>query len=297
MVLLTIVCLVSVLTITLRSRLVTVVARNFLSGLHGGVFGNVRSLPVQCFSARGRKSVVDRCAGSVSALERLVSRTLPSLVHTKTAILYMFYIVLCCDVPVATVIILNIIIVAFIAGGFKNNSSGCFVHRRVSLNRARNCVRRVVGKRGIVGIFYRRRRYGRNFSGVGSSLYHSDFGTRTCTGVLKPIVRGVNGVLCIVVTITNKLFVILSTPGLDVSNVTFNVSVIIPFLGVAGRFAKGMGRLSRRVGTVIVNDTNTDQVFTLVSRLPRRSRNCINLIGTRVSDDNGVARIPGRANG
>ncbi len=300
-VVLTNLCIITLTTNFARARLVICVARNFLNGVHGTLFGDVRGLPVGCFSAGPRNSVVDRCAGSVSALHRLISRSLPALLRTNVIIVAIFYVVLSCDILVALIIIIKIVTLALIAGGVNNNSTGCFVHRRGTVNGARNFVRRVVGKRGMVGIFYRRSGTVRSFSGIGSTLFSSDQHTRACTGVLNPVGVGVNGVLCMVVTAMNNLLFLGGTGGVDVlgvvnGSIPLAVNVMVTFLGVAGRFANGMGRLARRVGSVMVKLTNTRHMFTLVSHRPRISSNCIALIGTGCSRGTRVARYDRRAN-
>lgn len=279
----------NIVTAFVCAQVVICVNRNILGDIHSSVFRRVRALPVHCFSRGAGKSIVDLCAGSASALHRVVDRTVPRTLVTLFAVIIAFVSVLLLDPLLAVLTIIVVFVVLGIADGVNSGDNGCFVHRRMSLTSIANFIRRQVGNRHIMGIFGRRSGSGRRFSGLGRTLFRDSTGTGGCKGVVKPIVNGVNGLRFMLATMLKKLLSMA-----NINNVALNI--VTSCLRFAGDFARPFVRITRRFGTVIVTLTNTRHVFELVSRGPRRSRNCMRLIGTEGSTDNGVARYGREAN-
>lgn len=281
------VCLVNIITACICGVLVISVSRNVRGGVHSRLFTRVRALPVGCFSARTRKSIVDHCAGSVSALHRVLSRDVPVTFSSLIAVIDMFTTVLTIDLPLALVIVIVITLSVAIAGAVNNGDSIGFIGRRRALNGIGNCVRRVVRKRGRMGIFKHRARSGRHFSGLGSRLHRDTAGTGVCTGVLVPVLKGLKCLRCTLVTVFKNTVTISNVNNLALNTVT-------SFLRLDHSFAVPIGRVSRRISSVIVTLTKTRQVFRLVSRGPRLSRNAMALMGIAVINGR-LVRTRGRA--
>lgn len=280
--------LINIVTAFVCAHVVICVNRNMLGHIHSSVFRRVRALPVHCFSRGAGNSVVDLCAGSASALHRVVDRTVPRTLVSFFAVVIAFVSVLLLDPLLALLTVIMVKVLIFIAGGVNKGDKGCFIHRRVSLTSIAKFIRRRVGNRHIMGIFGRRRGSGRRFSRLGRSLFSDTSRTGGCTGVVKPIVKGVKGLRFILATILNNILSIT-----NINNVALNI--VTSCLRFAGDFARPFVRITRRFGSVIVTLTKTREVFTLVSRGPRASRNCMALIGTGESTDKGVVRYGRRA--
>lgn len=268
----TVFCTVNTTSTFVCTGVVICMARNAVHSLHYRVFRRVRDLPVGCFSARPRNSVVDICAGSVSALHRVVDRDVPRLFGDKVAVVTILIDVFALDVPLAVLALMVINMVLFMAGRLTSQDKEFFTGRRTSLNTAGNCVRRVVGNRGIMGMFGRRGGDVRRFGRLGSELFGDSCGTGGFTGVLVPVGTRVNGVDCMLYTVMNYVF----TLG---GFLKFAVNGLMDFLAFGGDFARPVGRIDRRFGSVIVTLTNTSHVFGLLSRGPRISSKCMALIG------------------
>lgn len=104
-------CKIKVITACTCGQVVVGIARKVVVGVEGSLFDRVRGLPVGCFSARTRNSVVSVCAGSVSALERVIDRDVPRVVGDKFAVIDMFVDVLVLGVPLATIAVIVITVV------------------------------------------------------------------------------------------------------------------------------------------------------------------------------------------
>lgn len=137
-------------------------------------------------------------------------------------------------------------------------------------------------------MFYRRRRDGARFGGLGRSLFIDTSHTGACTGFLNPVGTRVKGVDCMVYTVIKNTLTLGRINKFALNNLT-------DFLAFGGDFDVPVGRIDRRLGTVIVTLTNTRHVFALLSRGIRISRNCIALIGTG-RRGKGLARDRGHAN-
>lgn len=183
--------------------------------------------------------------------------------------------------------VLVLVVVLVMVGIVNNGDTLCFGGRRGSLKTMGKCVRRAVRKRGIVGMFGRRRGIGRRFTTLGNTLGRSSAGTGAFTDILVPVVNGLSGVGCTIVTVTNKL--------LYVNNFAA-VNAVDSFLRCSESFSRPVTGLSRRFGGVLTTLTNTRHVFSIVSERPRRSGNCMGLMGTGCSRGNGLARYGRRAN-
>lgn len=257
---LTTVCLAKITTACVRCVLLGGVKRHAIAQVHRRLFNGVRHLPIECFSARRRNSIVDQCAGSVSHVDSTLASDLSSVLSDTLAIVNVFYLVVFVDPVLATMALVAIPLVFLDTGNVIGQDQGCFGTRRRTLKVVGNCTRRVVDKRGIIGMFKRRRGIRASFKVLGRDLGSGSLGTRFCSKLVVPIVRGLGALGCIVVAVIKTLLTVFHK---------FSMNKLTTFLRCSQRFNHPVGRLTDLCGDVRTTVTKTRHVFRVVSRTPR----------------------------
>ena len=286
---LTVLLIMYILAIVLQvveTQLMAVMTQGYLDKLRKEMFGGMQRLPIKYFDTHKHGDVMSHYTNDIDTLRQLVSQAFPALIRCGTIVVGVFFIMLYYSIWMTLILCVGVFAMFYLTKIVGGGSAKYFVRQQKAVGETEGYIQEMVTGQKVVKVFNHEQRAIEEFTGINDSLYEDSWRANAYANILAPIINNIGNILYVVLAIAGGIFIALDVPGLSLSGLAFDISVLVPFLNMAKQFTGNINQLTMQVNSVVMAGAGAQRVFSLIDEVPETDDGYVALVNCKV-DENG----------
>ena len=269
-----------------ETQLMAVMTQGYLDKLRKEMFGGMQRLPIKYFDTHKHGDVMSHYTNDIDTLRQLVSQAFPALIRCGTIVVGVFFIMLYYSIWMTLILCVGVFAMFYLTKIVGGGSAKYFVRQQKAVGETEGYIQEIVTGQKVVKVFNHEQRAIEEFTGINDSLYEDSWRANAYANILAPIINNIGNILYVVLAIAGGIFIALDVPGLSLSGLAFDISVLVPFLNMAKQFTGNINQLTMQVNSVVMAGAGAQRVFSLIDEVPETDDGYVALVNCRV-DENG----------
>ena len=286
---LTVLLIMYILAIVLQvveTQLMAVMTQGYLDKLRKEMFGGMQRLPIKYFDTHKHGEIMSHYTNDIDTLRQLVSQAFPALIRCGTIVVGVFFIMLYYSIWMTLILCVGVFAMFYLTKIVGGGSAKYFVRQQKAVGETEGYIQEMVTGQKVVKVFNHEQRAIEEFTGINDSLYEDSWRANAYANILAPIINNIGNILYVVLAIAGGIFIALDVPGLSLSGLAFDISVLVPFLNMAKQFTGNINQLTMQVNSVVMAGAGAQRVFSLIDEVPETDDGYVALVNCKV-DENG----------
>ncbi|MBR3533928.1 MAG: ABC transporter ATP-binding protein [Clostridiales bacterium] len=286
---LTVLLIMYILAIVLQvveTQLMAVMTQGYLDKLRKEMFGGMQRLPIKYFDTHKHGDIMSHYTNDIDTLRQLVSQAFPALIRCGTIVVGVFFIMLYYSIWMTLILCVGVFAMFYLTKIVGGGSAKYFVRQQKAVGETEGYIQEMVTGQKVVKVFNHEQRAIEEFTGINDSLYEDSWRANAYANILAPIINNIGNILYVVLAIAGGIFIALDVPGLSLSGLAFDISVLVPFLNMAKQFTGNINQLTMQVNSVVMAGAGAQRVFSLIDEVPETDDGYVALVNCKV-DENG----------
>ncbi|MBR4392955.1 MAG: ATP-binding cassette domain-containing protein, partial [Oscillospiraceae bacterium] len=133
-----------------------------------------------------------------------------------------------------------------------------------------------------------------DFDEVNDALYEDSRKANAYANILGPIMNNIGNILYVVLALAGGIFLLSGMRNISLSGMAFNISILVPFLGMAKQFTGNVNNLSQQVNAIVMAGAGASRVFQLIDEKPETDEGYVTLVNVTEDEDGNLSETDER---
>ncbi|MBQ8217486.1 MAG: ABC transporter ATP-binding protein, partial [Oscillospiraceae bacterium] len=284
----------SLLSMLTYTQLMAIMTQGFLHKLRQELFGEMQDLPIKYFDTHKHGDIMSHYTNDIDTLRQLVSQTLPALIQSGAIVLCVLAIMLYFSVWMTLVLLAGVAAMFFVATRIGGGSARYFVLQQKSVAATEGYVQEMMNGQKIVKVFSREKESMESFDRHNEELFYNTFRANAYANSLGPIIANIGNIMYVLLAFAGGLFLLSGIPNLSISGLPFDITIIVPFLGMARQFAGNVNMLSQQMNSIAMASAGAGRVFALLDEPAETDEGYVTLVNVNIAEDGSITESESR---
>ena len=284
----------ALLSTFVQTQLMAIMTQGFLDKMRQELFGEMQDLPIKYFDTHKHGDIMSHYTNDIDTLRMLVSQTLPTLIQSGAIVLSVVAVMLYFSLWLTLVLLAGVVAMFSVAGKIGGGSARYFVEQQKSVAAAEGYIQEMMNGQKIVKVFSREEESVEAFDKLNEELFNNTFRANSYANSLGPIIANIGNIMYVILAFAGGLFITLGVPNVSISGLSMDITIVIPFLGMARQFAGNINMLSQQINSVAMAAAGAGRVFALLDEKPEEDEGYVTLVNVEVAEDGSLTETKER---
>ncbi len=276
----------SVIFIAVRSQLMAYITQGFLNKMRISMFSGMQNLPIAYFDTHKHGDIMSYYTNDIDTLRQLVSQSLPTVLQASVIVLAVFFIMLYYSLWMTLLIVLGVVLIFFVSAKMGAGSAKYFIRQQKSVGKTEGFIQEMMNGQKVIKVFCHEKDAEKDFDKVNDELYENSFRAHAYANCLGPIIMNIGNVLYVLAATVGGLFIALGVKNISLSGMAFNISILVPFLGMTKQFTGNINQVTQQFNSIVMALAGAQRVFALTDEKPEIDDGYVTLVNV-TEDENG----------
>ena len=271
-------------------RLGAIITQRFLCNMRKRMFDRMQALPIKYFDANSHGDIMSHYTNDIDTLRQLVSQSLPSILSSGLILASLICIMLYYSIWMTMVVMVGIFFMLLTAKVVGGNSARFFIRQQKSLGKVEGFVEEMMNGQKVVKVFCHEDKAIEDFDALNGQLCADATSANRFANILMPIMGNIGNIFYVAAAFMGGLFLTLHVPNYSIhalvtDSLTFDIAVVVTFLGMTKQFGANVTTVSQEVNSIVMALAGADRIFSLIDEEPETDEGYVTLVN--VKEENG----------
>jgi ATP-binding cassette subfamily B protein len=276
----------SIAAITLETQMMAVITQGFLSKMRLRMFDGMQDLPIKYFDQHKHGDIMSYYTNDIDTLRQLISQAIPSVIRSGVIVGVVFGIMLYYSVWMALIVVVGVLVMLAVSKKVGGGSAKYFIRQQKATGRTEGYVQEIMNGQKVVKVFCHEKECAKDFDKVNGELFEDSFRAHAYANVLGPIINNVGNILYVIIAMAGGLFIALGAKNISISQMAFNISIVVPFLNMTKQFTGNINQVSQQINSIVMGLAGASRIFALMDEKSEVDDGYVTLVNVK-KDKNG----------
>ncbi len=275
----------SICSQTLETQLMAVMTQGFLDKMRKEMFNDMQDLPIRYFDRRKTGDIMSFYTNDIDTMRQLVSQSLPSLIRSIAIVVAVLAIMLYFSVWMTLVLLLGVAAMFYVTKTIGGGSAKYFVKAQKATAAMEGFAQEMMNGQKVIKVFCHEEQALADFDKVNDELRDVAFRANAYASTLGPIIGNIGNILYVTLALVGGVFILANIKNLSLSGMAFDITVLVPFLGMSRQFTGNVNQLSQQINSIVMAGAGAQRVLTLVNEEPEADNGYVTLVNVTEDAD------------
>ena len=275
----------SICSQTLETQLMAVMTQGFLDKMRREMFNDMQDLPIRYFDRRKTGDIMSFYTNDIDTMRQLVSQSLPSLIRSIAIVVAVLAIMLYFSVWMTLVLLLGVAAMFYVTKTIGGGSAKYFVKAQKATAAMEGFAQEMMNGQKVIKVFCHEEQALEDFDKVNDELRDVAFRANAYASTLGPIIGNIGNILYVTLALVGGVFILANIKNLSLSGMAFDITVLVPFLGMSRQFTGNVNQLSQQINSIVMAGAGAQRVLTLVNEEPEADNGYVTLVNVTEGAD------------
>ncbi len=275
----------SICSQTLETQLMAVMTQGFLDKMRREMFNDMQDLPIRYFDRRKTGDIMSFYTNDIDTMRQLVSQSLPSLIRSIAIVVAVLAIMLYFSVWMTLVLLLGVVAMFYVTKTIGGGSAKYFVKAQKATAAMEGFAQEMMNGQKVIKVFCHEEQALEDFDKVNDELRDVAFRANAFASTLGPIIGNIGNILYVTLALVGGVFILANIKNLSLSGMAFDITVLVPFLGMSRQFTGNVNQLSQQINSIVMAGAGAQRVLTLVNEEPEADNGYVTLVNVTEDAD------------
>ena len=275
----------SICSQTLETQLMAVMTQGFLDKMRKEMFNDMQDLPIRYFDRRKTGDIMSFYTNDIDTMRQLVSQSLPSLIRSIAIVVAVLAIMLYFSVWMTLVLLLGVAAMFYVTKTIGGGSAKYFVKAQKATAAMEGFAQEMMNGQKVIKVFCHEEQALEDFDKVNDELRDVAFRANAYASTLGPIIGNIGNILYVTLALVGGVFILANIKNLSLSGMAFDITVLVPFLGMSRQFTGNVNQLSQQINSIVMAGAGAQRVLTLVNEEPEADNGYVTLVNVTEDAD------------
>ena len=261
-----------------------IITQGSLKKFRTAMFEHMQKLPVRYFDTHLHGDIMSYYTNDIDAMRQMISQSLPQLMLTGIIMLSVVGIMLYYSLPMAIVVILGALGMAWATKSLGGRSARNFMLQQKAVAALEGHVEEAMGGEKVIKVFCHENEAEIDFDKINAEWETAARTANSYANTLMPVLMNMGNLLYVIVAIAAGVLLTLGAPNLSFSGLPLTIAVAVPFLNMTKQFAGQIGQVSNQINSVVMGLAGAARIFELLDEEPEQDAGYVTLVNMAVKD-------------
>ncbi len=278
----------SLISITLWNQLMAYITQGFLCKMRKTMFDGMQSLPIKYFDTNKHGDIMSRYTNDIDTLRQLVSQSLPTLLQAGAIVITVFFIMLYYSIWLTLILLLGVCAMMFVSNRIGGGSAKYFIRQQKSIGKAEGFIQEMMTGQKVIKVFCHEEECEKDFDRINEELFEDSYRAHAYANTLGPIIMNIGNMLYVLIAMCGGLFLLSGLPNFSISGMTFNISILVPFLNMTKQFTGNVNQVSQQINSIVMGLAGAQRIFSLMDSIAEVDEGYVTLVNAEISEDGSI---------
>ena len=284
----------SLLASVVQTQLMAFMTQGFLDKLRKEMFDGMQDLPIRYFDTNRHGDIMSHYTNDIDTLRQLVSQAFPVLIQSGAVVLVVFAIMLYFSIWMTLVLVAGVVAMFFVVKKIGGGSATYFMKQQKAVGVMEGFAQEMMSGQKVIKVFNHEEASIADFDKVNDALYEDSRKANAYANILGPIMNNIGNILYVVLALAGGIFLLSGMRNISLSGMAFNISILVPFLGMAKQFTGNVNNLSQQVNAIVMAGAGASRVFQLIDEKPETDEGYVTLVNVTEDEDGNLSETDER---
>ena len=277
----------AMLAVFVHSRLMAIVAHDFLKQIRVDMFNKMESLPIKYFDTHTHGDVMSTYTNDVDALMQLAAQCVPQIFSSSVMLLTFFGVMLSYSVWLTCVVVVFsalMVLATKIVGG---RSARNFVRQQRAIAKTEGFIEEMMNGQKVIKVFCHEEAAEKDFDKINGELFDCADKANGFANILMPILGNIGNLMFVIVAFAGVAMKIAGITNVYCFGTgTLSAGIIMSFITMSRSFSNNVGQMAQMVNSVVLARAGASRVFALLDEKSETDDGYVTLVYAK-EDENG----------
>jgi len=284
----------ALVSVTAYTQLTAIMTQGFLNKLRQEMFNDMQDLPISFFDRKKHGDIMSYYTNDIDTLRQLVSQSIPTFIQSVAVVLCVLGIMLYFSMWLTLVLLLGVVAMFFTAKKIGGGSAKYFVLQQKAVAETEGYIQEMMNGQKVIKVFCREKQSIDAFDRVNNALCEDSFKANAYANTLGPIIFNIGNLLYVALAFIGGLLILIDFPSLSLSGMALDITILVPFLGMAKQFTGNVNTLSQQINSIVMANAGAKRIFALVDEKPEQDGGYVTLVNARLSENGEITETEER---
>lgn len=277
--------IMSLLMVTAQGQIMAYMTQQYLHKLRSEMFSKMQKLPIKYFDTNKHGDIMSHYTNDIDTLRQLVSQSFPTLLQNGITVLVVFGIMLYFSLWLTLILIVGVIAMSMVTKKVGGGSAKYFMKQQMAVGKTEGYVQEMINGQKVVKVFNHEQASVEDFNKLNDELFEDSWRANAYANILGPIINNIGNILYALIAVIGGVLILVKVPNISISGLPLDVSILIPFLGMAKQFTGTLNQFTMQINAIVMAGAGAQRIFNLLDQEPEADDGYVTLVNANISED------------
>lgn len=277
--------IMSFLMVTAQGQIMAYMTQQYLHKLRSEMFSKMQKLPIKYFDTNKHGDIMSHYTNDIDTLRQLVSQSFPTLLQNGITVLVVFGIMLYFSLWLTLILIVGVIAMSMVTKKVGGGSAKYFMKQQLAVGKTEGYVQEMINGQKVVKVFNHEQASVEDFNKLNDELFEDSWRANAYANILGPIINNIGNILYALIAVIGGVLILVKVPNISISGLPLDVSILIPFLGMAKQFTGTLNQFTMQINAIVMAGAGAQRIFNLLDQEPEADDGYVTLVNANISED------------
>ncbi len=277
--------IMSFLMVTAQGQIMAYMTQQYLHKLRSEMFSKMQKLPIRYFDTNKHGDIMSHYTNDIDTLRQLVSQSFPTLLQNGITVLVVFGIMLYFSLWLTLILIVGVIAMSMVTKKVGGGSAKYFMKQQMAVGKTEGYVQEMINGQKVVKVFNHEQASVEDFNKLNDELFEDSWRANAYANILGPIINNIGNILYALIAVIGGVLILVKVPNISISGLPLDVSILIPFLGMAKQFTGTLNQFTMQINAIVMAGAGAQRIFNLLDQEPEADDGYVTLVNANISED------------
>ncbi|MCQ2528983.1 MAG: ABC transporter ATP-binding protein/permease [Saccharofermentans sp.] len=277
--------IMSFLMVTAQGQIMAYMTQQYLHKLRSEMFSKMQKLPIKYFDTNKHGDIMSHYTNDIDTLRQLVSQSFPTLLQNGITVLVVFGIMLYFSLWLTLILIVGVIAMSMVTKKVGGGSAKYFMKQQMAVGKTEGYVQEMINGQKVVKVFNHEQASVEDFNKLNDELFEDSWRANAYANILGPIINNIGNILYALIAVIGGVLILVKVPNISISGLPLDVSILIPFLGMAKQFTGTLNQFTMQINAIVMAGAGAQRIFNLLDQEPEADDGYVTLVNANISED------------
>lgn len=286
--------LISLISFFTHTQLMAYITQGFLSKVRKDMFSGMQNLPIRYFDTNKHGDIMSHYTNDIDTLRQLVSQAIPAFLQAGLIVISVFCIMLWYSIWMTFIVIFGVFMLMFVTKKVGGGSAKYFIRQQKAVGKTEGFIQEMMNGQKVIKVFCHEDKVQEEFDKINDALCDDSRKAHSYANLLGPINMNIGNILYVIIATLGGVF-LLSSGFKNISlsqafgrEVTFGISVVIPFLNMTKQFTGNINQVSQQINAVVMGLAGADRLFALMDAPAETDDGYVTLVNAEIDSEGNI---------
>ena len=279
----------SFIMITAQGQIMAYMTQQYLHKLRTEMFSKMQKLPIKYFDTNKHGDIMSHYTNDIDTLRQLVSQAFPTLLQNGITVVVVFGIMLYFSVWLTLILILGVVAMSFVTKKVGGGSAKYFMKQQMAVGKTEGYVQEMINGQKVVKVFNHEQAAIEDFNKLNDELFEDSWKANAYANILGPIINNIGNILYALIAVIGGVLILLKVPNISISGLPLDVSILVPFLGMAKQFTGTLNQFTMQINAIVMAGAGAQRIFDLLDEKPETDDGYVTLVNANIASDGTIS--------